>query len=132
MLLVVALSLLALASVPVVHEAGHALAALLVGGRRLSLVRRGLLSFALCAELPERELARRAFYAGGPLANAVAALALLVVTRAVAPAPALLVTLGGAAVVHLTFALVNLLPLAGHDGRALFCRAPERARKEPS
>ena len=120
-----ALSLVALASVPLVHEAGHALAALVVGGRGLRLVRRGRSSFALSAELPDVPWRRRAFYAGGPLANVGAALVIVVVTRGLAADPALLVTCFGAAAAHLVFALVNLLPLAGHDGRALFSRAGE-------
>jgi hypothetical protein len=124
-LLVVVLSLVALATVPLVHEAGHALVALLIGGRRVTFVRRGRLSFATRADLPESAVRRRAFYAGGPLANVVVGLFLAAAARALASDPSLLVTALGAALAHLVFALVNLLPLSGHDGRALFSRAAE-------
>lgn len=117
-LLVVALLSL-LVSVPLVHEAGHLLAALLVGGRRVTLARRGALTFVTQAELPERPLPRRAFYAAGPLANLAAAGLLVVAARALASEPASLVLVAGGALVHVAFALVNLLPLEGHDGHAL-------------
>lgn len=123
---VLALSLLAFVSVPVVHEAGHALAALLVGGRGLRLVWRGRLSFALSAELPDSARRRRTFYAGGPLANLIVAAVIAAAAHALVDEPVLLVSAFGAAFAHAVFGLVNLLPLAGHDGRALFSRAGER------
>ena len=54
----------------VVHEASHAVAALLVGGRRVRLVRRGFF-WAVAAELPGSRWAEVAFVAAGPLANLV-------------------------------------------------------------
>lgn len=120
LLLALTLSLLTLLSVPLVHELGHALAALLVGGREVRFAHKGGLCLVTRALLPEQALAHRVYYAGGPLANVLVAGALAFAARALASEPVLLLLGGGAALVHLAFALVNLLPLEGYDGRALF------------
>ncbi len=111
-------------SVPLVHEAGHALLALAGGGRRVRLERHAL-GFSTSAELPGGVWPRRLFYAGGPLANLLTALSLWSVRDVVSADGGLFVLTLGVALAHLTFALVNLLPLAGHDGRALFGPAPQ-------
>lgn len=128
LLAAVGLSVLALLSVPLVHEAGHALAALVVGGEQVRFARRRGLRFTTSAKLPEGALARRAFYAGGPLGNLIACAALVVLARGLTSAPSLLVLAGGAALAHLAFALVNLLPLEGYDGRGLFRAVSGRTR----
>lgn len=110
-------------SVPLVHEAGHALAALLAGGRRVRLERRGLLGLSTSADLPERAVVVRLFYGAGPGANLLAFAGALLCIRLFVSDGALLVACLGVALLHLTFALVNLLPLPGHDGRALFLGA---------
>lgn len=119
------LFLLGALSVPLVHEGGHALAALAVGARRLRLERRGALHFTTSADLPGTPSAARLFYGAGPAANLLFSflLVLLIFLRSV-EGP-LLVTVVVIAAVHVFFGVVNLLPLEGHDGRALFKARPE-------
>lgn len=114
-------------SLPLVHEGGHALAALVVGGKRLRLERRGALHFVTSADLPPTASAARLFYGAGPAANLVFALVLALVPFLLSLQAPLLVSVVGIAAVHVLFGVVNLLPLEGHDGRALLKAQPDLA-----
>lgn len=90
------------------HEAGHYLAARLLGAQDVSLVRTGALSAAVRASFPaDRRAARMAFFAAGALANGALALAL--------HACGLHVVAG----IQWVFALLMLVPTKDSDGRRL-------------
>ena len=93
----------------VVHEASHAVAALLVGGRRVRLVRRGFF-WAVAAELPGSRWAEVAFVAAGPLAN--------LVLGGVAGAAGPHLWLFGA--VQVLTCVLALMPAEGSDGQQLW------------
>jgi hypothetical protein len=109
------LLLLGALSLPLVHEGAHAVAALLVGGRHLRLVRRGF-ELSIEAELPTTRAAAVCFYAAGPTAN----LALAVVLGLLAPrAGELALWVVVAAAAHGLFGALNLWPSAGRDGAGI-------------
>ncbi|OGQ09751.1 MAG: hypothetical protein A2138_11135 [Deltaproteobacteria bacterium RBG_16_71_12] len=112
-----------LVSALVLHELGHALAALLVGGRVVRVVWRGLGAHVV-AEVPTAR-AQRAFLLAGSLVNLLAvvlvgALAFTVRSSTMAMAMALI---AGMHLLHAAFALV---PSGTNDGARV--RALGRAR----
>ena len=98
----------------VVHEAGHAVAALALGGEQLRLVP-GWPALRVEATLPDGPGVEFAFVVAGVLANVGAAGGLLMVP-APEPWPGVLLV---AAVVQLVCVVVNLLPAGRSDGARL-------------
>ena len=101
------------------HEAGHALAARLLGARDVQLSRSGRFGARVAATFPDDARGRRAlFLAAGALGNvAVAATALLLPAAAHAP------VLAG---IQVLFAALTLVPAGDTDGARLLSLLGER------
>ncbi|MFZ9887291.1 MAG: hypothetical protein ACO3JL_07295 [Myxococcota bacterium] len=110
-----------LVSLPFVHELGHGMGALVVGARRIRLGRRGL-DLCVIALLPTQQWRRRVFVASGPLANLVFAALMYVASSEEAAAEAVSRSFRLLAGLHCLYAGVQLLPLRGYDGGALWRR----------
>ncbi|MCC7075407.1 MAG: hypothetical protein IT383_29110 [Deltaproteobacteria bacterium] len=113
-----------LASVLLVHELGHVVAALLCGGRVERVQWRGL-SARVIAELPDQR-AQLLFFLAGALATASCAL-LLGALAFVVESPTMALVMGLVAGMHLAHAAFALWPSGESDGarlRALLCGEP--------
>ncbi|MBI1945218.1 MAG: hypothetical protein HYS27_05955 [Deltaproteobacteria bacterium] len=125
MALIVGALALGLASVLLLHEAGHAFAAVVCGGRIEQVVWRGL-GARVVATLPSRR-AQLAFLLAGSLANVAAGLGLGALAFA-AGSSTMATVMGLIAGMHLLHAAFALVPSGTTDGARLRALLRERGQ----